>query len=118
MKTKQELEQAVLMLEEQVATNKTMSETYQQDLEKAKKDLADMNKPELTGHMYDIIFEAIEDSIGYFDFSDSENYDIEYELDYDGRVNASSIELNSAQELVENIMRNIEKSFKVPHTEE
>jgi len=77
-----------------------------------------MNKPELTSHMYDVIFEAIEEGIGYFDFSDSENYDIEYELDYDGRVNASSIELNNAQELVENIMRNIEKSFKVPRTEE
>ena len=114
MKTKQELEQAVLMLEEQVATNKTMSETYQQDLEKAKKDLADMNKPELTSHMYDIIFEAVEEGIGYFDFSDSENYDIEYELDYDGRVNASSIEFNSASELNEKIMNNIEKCFKVP----
>jgi len=117
MKTKQELEQAVLMLEEQVATNKTMSETYQQDLEKAKKDLADMNKPELTNHMYDIIFEAIEEGIGYFDFSDSGNYDIEYELDYDGRVNASSIELNNASELNESIMRKIEKRFKVSHTE-
>lgn len=114
MKTKQELEQAVLMLEEQVATNKTMSETYQQDLELAKKQLEDMNKPELTSHMYDIIFEAIEEGIGYFDFSESENYDIEYELDYDGRVNASSIEFNSASELNENIMNKIEKCFKVP----
>ena len=39
----EELEKAVLMLEEQVETNKTMSETYLKDLELAKKQLRDVN---------------------------------------------------------------------------
>ena len=114
MRTKQELEQAIVMHEEALESSRHSVIVDTQDLEKAKKDLADMNKPELTSHMYDIIFEAIEEGIGYFDFSESENYDIEYELDYDGRVNASSIEFNSASELNENIMNKIEKCFKVP----
>ena len=118
MRTKQELEQAIVMHEEALESSKHSVVVDTQDLEQAKKDLADMNKPELTSHMYDIIFEAIEEGIGYFDFDDSENYDIEYELDYDGRVNASSIEFNSASELNEKIMNKIEKCFKVPHIEQ
>jgi hypothetical protein len=118
MRTKQELEQAIVMHEEALESSKHSVIVDTQDLERAKKDLKDLNKPELTSHMYDIIFEAIEEGIGYFDFSESENYDIEYELDYDGRVNASSIEFNSACELNEKIMNKIEKCFKVPHIEQ
>jgi len=118
MKTKQELEQAIVMHEEALESSKHSVIVDTQDLEKAKKDLADINKPELTSHMYDVLFEAIEEGIGNFDFDDSENYNIEYELDYDGRVNASSIEFESASELNERIMNKIEKCFKVPHIEQ
>ena len=118
MKTKQELEQAIVMHEEALESSKHSVIVDTQDLEQAKRDLKDLNKPELTSEMYDIIFEAIEEGIGNFDFGESENYDIEYELDYDGRVNASSIEFNSASELNEKIMNKIEKCFKVPHIEQ
>ena len=118
MKTKQELEQAIVMHEEALESSRHSVIVDTQDLEKAKKDLADINKPELTSHMYDVLFEAIEEGIGNFDFDDSENYNIEYELDYDGRVNASSIEFESASELNERIMNKIEKCFKVPHIEQ
>ena len=88
------------------------------DLKDKQHELENVNKPIMTGEMYDIIFETIEEGIGYFDFSDSDGYDIEYELDYDGRVNASSIEFNGATELNESIMKKIEERFKIPHIEE
>ena len=118
MRTKDELERAIIMHEEALESSRHSVTVDTQDLEQAKKDLADMNKPELTSYMYDIIFEAIEEGIGNFDFDSSENYNIEYELDYDGRVNAASIEFESASELNEQIMNKIEKCFKVPHIEE
>ena len=118
MRTKQELEQAIVMHEEALESSKHSVIVDTQDLERAKRDLKDLNKPELTEKMYDVIFEAIEEGIGNFDFDSSENYDIEYELDYDGKVNASSIEFNSASELNEKIMNKIEKCFKVPHIEQ
>ena len=77
----EELEKAVLMLEEQVATNKTMSESYQQELVIAQKALADINKPELTSAQLDDIQCAIESSVESFDFSDNDNYSIEYGID-------------------------------------
>ena len=88
------------------------------DLKDKQHELENVNKPIMTGEMYDIIFEAIEEGIGYFDFSDSDGYDIEYELDYDGRVNAASLEFNGATELNESIMKKIEERFKIPHIEE
>ena len=111
MKTKQELEQSIVMLEEQVATNKTMSAAYQQDLDLATKALADINKPVLTGSQLDDITEAIEWGVGNFDFSDDSNYDKEFELDYDGRVQLSHFDFTNQQELVEMIVEKVQKLF-------
>ena len=103
------------------ATVKGLEEKLHQlgaDLRSKQRELEDVSKPEMTSEMYEIISEATEEGVGNFDFNDSENYDIDYELDYESRVNAHSIEFNSATELHERIMREIEKSFKAPYTEE
>jgi len=111
MTKQEELEKAVLMLEEQVATNKTMSETYLNDLSLAKKQLAEVNKPVITAAQLDDIQEAIEYAVGNFDFDDADNYDKEFELDYDGRVQLSCLEFQSAQELIEAIVEKVHKLF-------
>jgi len=98
------------------ATVKGLEEKLHQlssDLRSKQRELADVSKPEMTGEMYDNIMELVEEGIGNFDFSDSENYDIEYELDYDGRVNAAGLEFNSASELTERIMSEIDSNFKI-----
>tara|TARA_R110001592_G_scaffold75566_2_gene228746 strand:- start:209 stop:583 length:375 start_codon:yes stop_codon:yes gene_type:complete len=107
----EELEKAVLMLEEQVATNKTMSESYQQELEIAQKALADVNKPELTPLQFDDLYEAIESGVSNYDFSDSDNFDKEFGIDYDGRVTLESFDINNSQELVEAICDKVNKLF-------
>jgi hypothetical protein len=111
MKTKNELEQAIVMHEEALASSKESVVTYTQDLESAKKALANMNKPELTGSQLDDINEAVESAVGDYDFDDADNYDKEFELDYDGRVQLSSIEFNETQELIEAIVEKIQKLF-------
>jgi len=103
------------------ATVKGLQEKIQgleNDLRGKESELADVNKPIMTGEMYDIIFETIEEGIGYFDFEDADNYNFEFELDNDNRVEVSSIEFNSATELNEKIMHKIESCFKIPHIEE
>ena len=104
--SKELLEATVKGLEEKI-------NNLNDDLRSKQRELADVSKPEMTGETYDSIYELIEEGIGNFDFSDSENYDIEYELDYDGKVNASSLEFNSATELNEKIMKQIEDHYKV-----
>ena len=88
------------------------------ELRSKQRELADVSKPEMTGEMYDAIQELVEEGVGHFDFSDSDNYSIEYELDYDGRVQASSIELDDTHHLVESIMNKIDSNYKVSTSED
>ena len=107
----EELEKAVLMLEEQVETNKTMSESYQVELEIAKKALADFNKPELTPSQLDEVYEAIEKGVDRFNFNDTDNFDIEYGIEYDGRVHCDSHELCNSDDLVQMIVDKVSELF-------
>ena len=109
--SKELLEATVKGLEEKI-TN------LNNDLRSKQRELADVSKPEMTGEMFDNIQELVEEGVGYFDFSDSDNYSIEYELDYDGRVNASSLELNDTHYLVESIMNKIDSNYKISTSED
>ena len=111
MKTKNELEQAIVMHEEALESSKHTVLVDTQDLEQAKKELASFNKPELTGSQLDDIQEAVENAVGEFDFDDADNYDKEFELDYDGRVQLSNLDFTNAQELIEAIVEKIQKLF-------
>ena len=111
MKTKAELEQAIVMHEEALESSKHSVMVDTQDLEQAKKELASFNKPELTGSQLDDINEAVEKAVGNFDFDDADNYNTEFELDYDAKVTISSFEFQSAQELIEAVVDQVSKLF-------
>ena len=111
MKTKNELEQAIVMHEEALESSRHHVTLNTQDLEQAKKDLASFNKPELTGSQLDDINEAVEKAVGNFDFDDADNYNTEFELDYDAKVTISSFEFQSAQELIEAVVEQVHKLF-------
>ena len=111
MKTKQELEQAIVMHEEALESSRHSVIVDTQDLEQAKKELKQLNKPVLTGLQLDDINEAIESAVGNFDFDDAENYQTEFELDYDGRVQLSNLEFQSAQELIEAVVEKVHGLF-------
>jgi len=108
---KEELEVNIAALELLVNETADKSNDYQAQLEQAKKDLADVNKPEITPLMFDNIQEAIEKGIGTFDFDDIDNYDKEFELDYDGRVQLSNFDFTNSQELLEGIVEEVNKLF-------
>jgi len=111
MKTKEELEQAIVMYEEALESSKHSVIVDTQDLEQAKKDLASVNKPVLTGLQLDNIQVAIESAVGNFDFDDADNYNKEFELDYDGRVQLSTLEFENAGALVDEIVEKVHALF-------
>jgi hypothetical protein len=111
MKTKGELEQAVVMYEEALEASRHSVIVDTQELEQARKDLANMNKPELTPLQFDDLYEAIEEGVGEFDFSDEGNFDTEFGIDYDGRVHLENLELSNSQKLVDVIVARVTKLF-------
>tara|TARA_R100000458_G_C8016918_1_gene78416 strand:- start:13 stop:372 length:360 start_codon:yes stop_codon:yes gene_type:complete len=76
-------------------------------------ELNNINKPKLNQSTLDIIYDCINEGLHDFDFNDYENYDFEYEIDYDGRINTSSVEFNSIDYIQEPIMKEIEKKFNI-----
>ena len=70
------------------------------ELEKAKQDLKDIDKPELTSSQLDDIYEAIESGVDKFDWNDTDNFEIEYGINYDGKVNCDSHEFRNSDDLV------------------
>ena len=92
-------------------TNEKLQD-YRQQISILQQQIEDYNKPALTPRQLDDISEAIEDAVGTYNFDDVDMYDIELEMDYDGRVQASTINLNETYELVERIVRRVHDLFK------
>jgi len=108
---KEQLEVNIAALELLVNETTDKSKDFTAQLEQAKKDLADVNKPVLTALQLDDIQEAIEAGIESFDFSDNDNYSIEYGIDYDGKVHCESIELSDHYNLTEMITAKVHGLF-------
>ena len=92
-------------------TNEKLND-YKQQISILQKQIEDYNKPELTPKQLDDIQEAIEDAVGSYNFDEVDMYDIELEMDYDGRVHLETINLNETYDLVERIVRRVHGLFK------
>ena len=108
----QELENKKAALELlQNETNEKLQD-YRQQISILQKQIEDYNKPELTPKQLDDISDAVEDAVGNYNFDDVDMYDIELEMDYDGKVSAHTIGLNETYRLVERITEKVHSLFK------
>ena len=111
------------MNKEQLETNLTALKLLQQETNEKltdhkvqisllEKQIEDFNKPELTPKQLDDIQEAVEKAIENYSFSDCDNYETDFSLDYDGRVQLESIDLSCSYELTEMIVDKVHNLFK------
>ena len=98
-------------LKKAIAEHNDFAGNYANDLAKCEQELKDINKPQLTASQLDDIQEAIERGVDSFDFSDTDNYEIEYGIEYDGKVHCESHELNDTYKLVEMITDKVHALF-------
>ena len=97
------------------ATIKGLQEKVEQvtkDLQTKKKELEDVNKPELTQLQLDHITEAIDQGISNVDF-DVDSFNLEYGIECDGQVYLSHMEFENVAGLVEDIVENLHQTFKI-----
>ena len=99
-------------LEKAIKEHQDFVNTYGNTLTETKKQLEDFNKPELTPMQLDNIQEAVEKAIENYSFSNCDNYEAEFSLDYDGRVQLESIDLQDTYELTEMIVNKVHNLFK------
>ena len=106
-----DLELKISGLQKAIEEHKANASRYEDELKQTTKKLEDINKPELTPLQFDLIQEAIERGVEEYDFSDTENFDIEYGIEYDGRVHCESHELSDSGDLCAMIIERVHKLF-------
>ena len=99
-------------LEKAIAEHKDFATTYEGTLKQTKQELVDLNKPELTTSQMEAIEGAVEQTVNDFDFTDVSNFEIDYSLDYDGRVQCEAHEFINEDELCSMIVNKVCNLFK------
>ena len=82
------------------------------DLNMKNRELADINKPEMTGEMFDKLTELVDDAIGHVSL-DSNDLEYSMEIDYDNKINLYDVSLNEPQAVGEQIMSYIDCHYKI-----
>lgn len=115
---KEELELKVKELTAALTQFETDKAALKGQLDKAKCDLEDINKPVISKETADAIRDAVTNAVGHFSFDNCENYEYDIEINYDNRLELSNIELNYTDDLEESICSEIEDLFKIEDDDE
>ena len=99
-------------LKKAIAEHEEMRQAHLDSLSKVEKELADINKPAITSALMEEIEGAVEKAVEDFDFSDDDNFDKEFEMDYDNRVRLSNLEFNNSCDLVAEIAEKVLNLFR------
>ena len=102
------------------ATIKGLEEKLNQlndDLRSKQRELADVNKPEMTDVMFEKLTQLVEDAISEVSIDES---DLEYsmEIDYDNKVNLYDVSLDDPSHFADKIMSHIDLHYKIEGTPE
>ena len=88
------------------------------DLKSKQQELEDANKPVISSKVMDVINDAVNEAIENYNFDNTDQYEIDFSLDYDGKVQAETINLTDTYELMEAIVMKVEKQFKIEKAED
>jgi len=110
---KEELTREIEKLKVSLEAHEEQVKDLQHDLNTAKQRLEDVDKPKLTNKQFDALHRVIENSVENFDFSNSDNYNVEMGMEYDNKVYVENIEFENHADLYEQITRDVESLFGV-----
>ena len=114
-----DLETKIEGLKKAIAEHKDFAGTYESQLAKAEQELKDLGKIALPSVVFDDIYEAIERGVSELDFSDTDNFDKEFSIDYNDKVCLDNFDFTNTTDLVEMIVEEVSKIFtELPEAEE
>jgi len=108
----QELENKKAALELlQNETNDKLND-YKQQISILQKQIDDYNKPALTPAQIDAVHQAVENAVESYNFDDVDQYEVEFGMEYDGKVYLETINLQCAYDLTDKITTKVLDLFK------
>ena len=103
--SKELLEATIKGLEEKLNSLNT-------DLRSKERELADVNKPEMTSEMFDTLTDIVDNAISDVDLScDSLEYSMH--IDYDNRIELEDVSLSDSGVFVDQVMSYIDEHYKM-----
>jgi hypothetical protein len=82
------------------------------ELKQKQKDLEDVNKPVISSVTLDIINDAVNSALEDYQF-DCGMFEYEFSITYDNKLELSELTFTDSYEIVEAVIKNIEKQFKI-----
>ena len=116
--TKEELQRRVDELTQSLDSFNKNTEMLKQDLSVAKYALKVADRPRITQDQMTEIQDAIHTVVGNIDFTDCNNYDMDFEIDYDNRIAVSNMEFNNSHEIADDIASEMECLFNIIEDED
>ena len=111
--TKAELQDKVNELEITLNSLELNAKVVKDDLKIVESQLEAVNKVKITRDIVNDIRDVIEQSIRNSSLSNTDMYDVDFEIDYNNSLALGSIEFNDADQLAEEISDGIEGLFNI-----
>ena len=87
------------------------------ELQREEKALEVVNKPTMSENVYSLLQDSIRNVIDDTEFS-SDDFDVELRMEYDNKIGIENLTFNSQDSMVDDIIRCIDKEFRVIENEE
>ena len=110
---KEDLTREIEKLKVSLEAHEEQVKDLSHDLKIATQRLEDCDKPKLTSKQFDELHKVIETSVENYDFSQTDNYNVELGMEYDNKVYLESIEFEYHSDLYEQIIHDVERLFGV-----
>ena len=114
--TKEELQRKVEELTQSLDSFNKNTEMLKQDLVVAQNALKVADRPKITEDQMTEIHDSIYTIVNNVDFTDCNNYDMDFEIDYDNRVAVSNMEFCNSDEIADDLCSEIGSLFNVIET--
>lgn len=118
-KTKEQLQDRITELETYVTDAENTKKSYAIEVAALKRELEDINKPVISDYVLDQIYEVIQEHMEYLGEIDPCDCEFNFEIDYDGRINVESMQVERRYDLIsEGLYNDLKTLFKVNKEED
>tara|TARA_R100000458_G_C8203177_1_gene193071 strand:- start:323 stop:694 length:372 start_codon:yes stop_codon:yes gene_type:complete len=117
MKTKEELEKRIKELTVLIEESSNGVKNLVDEQNKLTKQLQDINKPKLSNEDLNELINIVERAVDDFNFDDCDNYQCDFEIDYDNRIQLQSISFDEHSQVSQIVAEAVEDFFNIQEDE-
>ena len=111
--TKSELQVKISELEASLKVNELSQNDLINKLVDAQKELENINKPIITKQTLNQMQELVQTTLDNYDFNRVEEYEYDFSINYDNRLELDHIEFNNVDEIADQISSELEELFNI-----